>query len=76
MAEIKALAFTADDRTLASSSADATIRLWHTPTWRELGPLHRGPLCTALRFIPQGLLAEEFQNQWILMEGAAEKSGD
>lgn len=76
MAEIKALAFTADDRTLASSSADATIRLWHTPTWRELGPLHRGPLCTALRFIPRGLLAEEFQNQWILMEGAAEKSGD
>jgi WD40 repeat protein len=68
--EIKALAFTADGRTLASSSSDGTIHLWHTPTWRELGPLHRGPLCPNLLFTPQGLVAEEYASRWFVIPGA------
>lgn len=67
--EVKALAFTADNHTLASSSTDGTIHLWHTRTWRELGPLHRGPLCTALVFTPQGLVADEYDRRWILIPG-------
>ena len=73
MAEIKSLAFSGDGGTLVSGSVDGSIRLWHTPTWRELGPLQRGVLCTGLRFVPQGLLAEAFQSRWLLFEGAGEK---
>ena len=36
---IKALAFSPDGNTLASSSNDYSLRLWHLPTWRELGTL-------------------------------------
>jgi WD40 repeat protein len=66
--EVKALAFTSDSRTLASSGNDGTIHLWHTPTWRELGPLHRGALCTSLVFTPQGLVAEEYDRRWLLLQ--------
>ena len=36
---IKALAFSPDGKTLVSSSNDYSLRLWHLPTWRELGTL-------------------------------------
>jgi len=69
MAEIKALAFSPDGKTLASSSADRSIRLWHVPTWRELGPLHRGALCPAILFTARGLAAEDYQKSWFLLPG-------
>lgn len=48
--QLVAIAFTPDDRTLASSSTDGTLRLWHLPTWRELGTLHEGRIFSALEF--------------------------
>ena len=74
MAEIKALAFSGDGRTLVSGSTDGSVRLWHTPTWRELGPLRRGVLCTGLRFVPGGLVAEEFGRRWLVFAGEVEDS--
>jgi WD40 repeat protein len=67
--EVKALAFSQDGRTLASSSTDNTLRLWHVPTWRELGVLRRDIQCTSLHFAPQGLFLEEYQNRWLLLRG-------
>lgn len=48
--QLVALAFTPDGRTLASSSADGTLRLWHLPTWRELGTLQEGVVFNRLEF--------------------------
>ncbi|MCU0794825.1 MAG: serine/threonine-protein kinase [Akkermansiaceae bacterium] len=44
------LAFSHDGRTLASSSADKTLRLWHVPTWRQLGTLYSGEILGNLEF--------------------------
>ncbi len=52
--ELVSLAFSPDGRTLASSSVDGTLRLWHLPTWRELGTLHEGVVFRELAFEPQG----------------------
>ena len=48
--QLVALAFTPDGRTLASSAADGTLRLWHLPTWRELGTLQEGVIFSRLEF--------------------------
>jgi WD40 repeat protein len=48
--QLYALAFSPDGWTLASSSADRTLRLWHLPTWRELGTLHEGDDFRGLEF--------------------------
>ena len=37
---VEFLALHPDGRTLASTAADRTLRLWHLPTFRELGILH------------------------------------
>jgi WD40 repeat protein len=62
-AEITALAFTPDGRTLASASTDHTLKLWHVPTWRELGTLRRERLFTFLAFAGDGpsLFAGEYR---------------
>lgn len=52
--ELRSLAFTPDGRTLASSAADGTLRLWHLPTWRELGILHDGGEFGHLEFVDEG----------------------
>jgi WD40 repeat protein len=54
LSELLSLAFTPDGRTLASSAADGTVRLWHLPTWRELGVLHDGENLRDLEFVEQG----------------------
>lgn len=48
--QVVALAFTADGRTLASSALDGSLRLWHVPTWRELGSLQEGRVFRSLEF--------------------------
>lgn len=48
------LAFTPDGRTLASIAEDNTLRLWHCPTWRDLGTLHKGERLSRLQFRPDG----------------------
>ena len=55
-AQVQYLALHPDGRTLASASADRTIRLWHLPTRRELGILHTstGEPFSALAFTPDG----------------------
>jgi WD40 repeat protein len=52
--ELRSLAFTPDGRTLVSSAADGTVRLWHLPTWRELGILHDGENLRDLEFVRDG----------------------
>lgn len=52
--QLVALAFTADGRTLASSSIDGSLRLWHVPTWRELGSLQEGRVFCSLAFDARG----------------------
>jgi WD40 repeat protein len=69
LAEIGPLAFTPDARTLASAGKDRTLRLWHVPTWRPLGPLRRDILCAALLFTPRGLYAAEYERRWLLLRG-------
>lgn len=45
-----ALAVSPDGKTIASSSDDLTLRIWHIPTWRELGVLKDGVTCYYLGF--------------------------
>jgi WD40 repeat protein len=52
--ELVALAFTPDGSTLASSSTDGTLRLWHLPTWREVGTLYEGEIIRRLEFDAAG----------------------
>ncbi len=55
-AQVLHFALHPDGRTLASASADRTVRLWHLPTRRELGILHTSPGApfSALAFTPDG----------------------
>ena len=53
-AELLSVCFSPDGRTLASSARDRTLRLWHPPTWRDLGSLYQGELVTRLQFTPDG----------------------
>ena len=69
LSEIGSLAFSADGRTLASASKDRTLRLWHVPTWRPLGPLRRDMLCSSLHFTARGLHAAEYGRRWLLILG-------
>ena len=52
--QLVGLAFTPDGRTLASSAADRTLRLWHTATWRALGTIDDEHLHGFLRFDAAG----------------------
>lgn len=47
---VTAVAFSHDGKTLVTSASDATTRLWHLATWRELGTLHHGEIFHALEF--------------------------
>ena len=51
---IRDLAVSPDGRTLVSSADDATVRLWHVATWRELGTLHQGEVISRLIFSNSG----------------------
>lgn len=69
LSEITTLAFTPDGRTLASASKDRTLRLWHVPTWRPLGPLRREVLIGSLHFAGSELLAAEHDRRWLRLSG-------
>jgi WD40 repeat protein len=47
---VTSVAFSHDGKTLVTSAMDATTRLWHLPTWRELCTLHRGEIFDDLEF--------------------------
>lgn len=51
---VVSLALSPDGRTLASSSGDRTLRLWHLPTRRPLGVLERGEAMSYLGFDRKG----------------------
>ena len=54
-ARIDAFAFSPDSRTLATTSADGAIKLWHVPTGQELFELRGpGPACDHLEFARDG----------------------
>lgn len=48
------IAFSPDGRTLASTAEDKTLRLWHCPTWRDLGTLHHGERLSQILFSGSG----------------------
>ena len=74
-AEVSALAFTPDGRTLASASIDLTLKLWHVPTWRELGTLRREKLFTFLAFAGEEptLFAGEYRKSLHLFRAPREE---
>ena len=47
---LSALAISPDGKTIASASDDLTLRIWHVPTWRELGVLKDGVIRYYLGF--------------------------
>ncbi len=53
-AEVKGLAFSPDGRTIASTGRDLALRMWHVPTWRDLGVLRRGEFYSWLAFSADG----------------------
>jgi len=52
-----------DGRRVATSSLDGSLRLWHGPTWRELGTARQGSIFTYLEIVDGGrtLLAGEYR---------------
>jgi WD40 repeat protein len=74
-ADIRALAFTPDGRTLVSASSDETLRLWQTELWRELGVLHRGESYWQLAFVgsPPALHVRIGEEEWIAIGSDVKK---
>jgi WD40 repeat protein len=52
--QINALAFSPDGKTLVSASSDRSLRLWHVPTWRDLGVLDEGSFHGYIGFDREG----------------------
>ena len=53
--QVDSVAFSADGKTLASGSADGTIRLWNTATQQMIGtPLNNGAAVDSVAFSPDG----------------------
>lgn len=68
---VEFLAIHPDGRTLASASADRTLRLWHLTTRRELGVIHSFPglPCSGLTFSADGrqLIAGQLQGGAVVL---------
>jgi WD40 repeat protein len=52
--DVRRLAFSPDGRTLASTSIDNSLKLWHLPTSRPLLTLPQGEMLEYLTFSPDG----------------------